>query len=130
VVTARGASALLVTLAMMAVIGCSASTSKTAASHEAGPPVADTSCSAEPTSHSLNSDHPTSFTIINHTSVTLTALWLDFTGKRVKYFDLPPGQSHHQNTFVTHPWVIADPQGMCIRLFTVATATATTITIG
>jgi hypothetical protein len=136
VLTPRGPARWLVGLAVVAVIGCSGSSAtavaspvaSASASPQAGPPVADASCAAEAGSHSVNSDHPTSFTITNHTSETLTVLWLNFKGQREKYFDLPAGQSHDQNTFVTHPWVVADPHGNCVRLFTVTTTT--TITIG
>jgi hypothetical protein len=81
--------------------------------------VADPSCKSEPSSHSLNSNSPTSFTITNHSSVTLTLFWLNFTGQRVKYFDLPPGGTKTQATFITHPWIVADPSGTCLRLFLV-----------
>jgi hypothetical protein len=81
--------------------------------------VADPSCQKESSSKSLNSNSPTSFTITNHSSVTLTLFWLDFTGKRVKYFDLPPGGMKTQATFITHPWIVADPSGACLRLFLV-----------
>jgi hypothetical protein len=83
--------------------------------------VADASCRQETTSRSLNSDTATSFTIGNQTSDQLSVYWLDFQGKRVKYFDLPAGQTHLQGTFVTHPWVVADATGNCQRLFTVTT---------
>ncbi len=82
-------------------------------------PIADASCKAESGSHSVNSNTPATFTISNQTSVTLTLFWLNFQGQRVKYFDLAPGRTQSQGTFVTHPWVVADPQGGCIRLFLV-----------
>jgi hypothetical protein len=53
--------------------------------------------------------------------------WLNFQGQRVKYFDLGPGQTHNQGTFITHPWVVADPTGACIRLFLVTDPTQITI---
>jgi VHL beta domain len=90
-------------------------------------PVADASCQAEAHSQSLNSNTPTSFTITNHTSETLTVFWVNFKGQRVKYFDLGPGETHNPGTFVTHPWVVADPRGTCIRLFLVTTPAQVTI---
>lgn len=82
-------------------------------------PIADASCTAESQSHSVNSNTPTMFTITNQTSVTLTLFWLNFQGRRIKYFDLTPGMTRSQGTFVTHPWVVADSKGGCIRLFLV-----------
>ena len=90
-------------------------------------PVAGASCKAESTSHSLNSNKPTSFTITNQTSVALTLFWLDFQGHRVKYTDVAPGATKSQGTYITHPWVVADPQGTCIRLFLVTEPTHITI---
>ena len=106
---------------------CSGTASPTPSPTVATLPVADASCQAEARSQSLNSNTPTSFTITNHTSETLSVFWLNFQGQRVKYFDLSPGQTHDQGTFITHPWVVADPKGACIRLFLVTDPTHITI---
>jgi uncharacterized protein YcfL len=90
-------------------------------------PGADATCNAESTSHSLNSNTPTSFTITNKTTVTLTVFWLDFQGRRVKYFDLAPGVTKSQGTYITHPWVVADSRGGCVRLFFVTDPTQITM---
>lgn len=90
-------------------------------------PLADASCAAESGSRSVNSNTPTTFTITNRTSVTLTLFWLNFQGQRVKYFDLAPGMTQSQGTFVTHPWVVADPKGGCLRLFLVTDPSHITI---
>ena len=115
---------------------CSGSTSSVvesptpvvAASPTAVAPVRDASCDAESTSHSLNSNTPTSYTFVNHTSVALSLFWLNFQGQRIHYQDVPAGQTRGQATFITHPWVMADPAGNCIRLFLVTTPD--TITVG
>ena len=91
------------------------------------PPTPDPSCQQEPGSHSLNSDQATSFTIANRTSVVLTLFWLDFQGQRVKYFDLAPGATAPQPTFVTHPWVAADPIGNCVKYFLVTAPAQITV---
>jgi len=113
--------------------GGSSSTSNTpgpssSSSPVANLPVADASCDTEATSHSLNSNTATSFTLVNRTSVALSLFWLNFQGQRVHYQDVPAGQSRDQATFITHPWVVADPAGKCIRLFLVTTPA--TITVG
>ncbi len=100
------------------------------ASPVTSPLAADPSCGAEATSHSLNSNTGTSFNLINHAPVTLTLFWLSFQGQRVKYQDVPPGQTRHQGTYLTHPWVVADPAGRCIDLFLVPTATPIDVTVG
>ena len=113
---------VLLAAALITLASCSGTCSSTASSTPtpvAKVPVADASCQAETRSRSLNSNTPTSFTITNHASETLSVFWLNFQGQRVKYFDLGPGQTHTQGTFITHPWVVADPTGACIRLFLV-----------
>jgi hypothetical protein len=111
---------------LVAMAGCGAGSSS-GVSPTASPAMADSSCQLEAQSKSLNSDHATSFTITNKTSTTLTVFWLDFSGARVKYFDLPPGATHDQGTYLTHPWVVADTAGTCVRLFLVTTPSHITI---
>jgi hypothetical protein len=119
---------LLLVFGVLALAGCSnmcgaASSQASQASPQAtatlAAAVADASCQAESTSRSLNSNTPTSYTITNHTSVVLTLFWLNFQGQRVRYFDLAPAETKNQGTYVTHPWVAADPNGTCIHLFLV-----------
>jgi hypothetical protein len=125
---------LLLAVALVTLASCSGTCSGTAPStlsptpsHIATPPVADASCQAEAQSRSWNSNAATSFTISNHTSETLSLFWLNFQGQRVKYFDLGPGKTRSQQTFLTHPWVVADPKGACIRLFLVTTPAQITV---
>lgn len=129
----------LLALSVFMLAGCSptcSSTARPASSPQAAIspasslPSADASCLAEATSRSLNSNTGTSFTLVNRTSVSLTLFWLSFQGQRVKYQDVPAGQTRNQGTFVTHPWVVADPSGRCIRLFQVPSATPIQVTIG
>ncbi len=78
----------------------------------------------------MNSNTATSFTLVNRTSVSLSLFWLGFQGQRVKYQEVPAGETRNQGTFVTHPWVVADPSGRCVRLFQVPSATPIQVTIG
>ena len=133
--TILGAMRLTFVVAAAGILlaSCSSSTSQSPASSPtssaaANLPVPDASCAAESTSHSLNSNTPTSFTLVNHTSETLSLFWLNFQGQRVHYTDIDPSGAKDQGTFVTHPWVVADPNGQCLNLFLVTTQT--TITIG
>jgi hypothetical protein len=108
-------------------VSTSAPSSHASPSAVSKPPVADASCKGEAGSHSINSNTSTTFKITNRTSETLTVFWLNFQGQRVKYFDLAQGETRSQGTFVTHPWVVADPNGTCIRLFLVTSPTQITI---
>jgi hypothetical protein len=63
---------------------------------------------------------PTAVRFVN-SSATLTfqVFWLDYNGNRVLYATLGPGQSFIQQTFLTHPWVIADtsPAATCQEIY-------------
>ncbi|MEO8193424.1 MAG: hypothetical protein ABI681_06205 [Gemmatimonadales bacterium] len=58
------------------------------------------------TAQSLNSSTPTLVRLTNATCSTVSVYWLDFTGQRVFYNSLAPGDSYVQGTYLTHPWVI------------------------
>ena len=135
--------ALLIAVAVSALAGCYPScaggtpaaqapsanpTARPTAGQAPSALVADASCDAESTSRSLNSNTDTSFTLVNRSTVAISLFWLNFQGQRVHYQDVPAGQTRGQATFITHPWVAADPSGRCIRLFQVTTPA--TITIG
>jgi hypothetical protein len=67
------------------------------------------SCGLEGHIQSVNSNTPTAIRFVNtSTTATFQVFWLNFTGQRVLYTALAPGQSYVQSTFLTHPWVIAD----------------------
>ncbi|KAK6184095.1 hypothetical protein SNE40_002184 [Patella caerulea] len=58
---------------------------------------------------SQNSDIPSYITFKNATSRKMDVYWVDFKGKYVKYLkNFSPGNVHHINTFVTHPWIARD----------------------
>lgn len=83
----------------------------------ASPPLADPSCQLESQLKSTDGKTPFNLTFANNTNETLQTLWLDYNGKRVFYRDIPPGTSYVQRTFITHPWVVADKSGRCLRLY-------------
>ena len=69
-------------------------------------------CPGEGTSYSVHSDNPTSLIFINRAESpedVISVFWLDFHGNRQHYFDLYPGERHHQQTYLTHPWLITFP---------------------
>jgi len=55
----------------------------------------------------------------NSANLTFQVFWLDYNGNRVLYATLVPGQSFIQQTFLTHPWVIADtsPAATCQEIY-------------
>src|SRR6266567_7619673 len=64
-------------------------------------------CSAE---SSLKSSvgNQINVTFTNGTSGVVSINWLNYQGMRVFYFDLHPGQSQTQITYITHPWIAID----------------------
>src|SRR5205085_7544171 len=50
------------------------------------------------------------------TDQQLQLFWLDFKGARVFYQQVPPLKTINQPTFLTHPWIVADQAGTCIRI--------------
>jgi len=55
----------------------------------------------------------------NSPTLTFQVFWLDYNGNRGLYATLGPGQSFVQQTFLTHPWVIADisPAATCQEIY-------------
>jgi TIR domain-containing protein/von Hippel-Lindau disease tumor suppressor protein len=66
---------------------------------------------------SLDSKHPATLKFINQTNIPIRLYWLDFTGNRVFYNSLLPGQFYVQNTFINHPWLVTDMSDEPIALF-------------
>jgi hypothetical protein len=64
---------------------------------------------------------PAAIQFVNNSASGLSfqVFWLDFNGNRVLYNTLSPGQSFIQQTFLTHPWVIADtsPAATCQEIY-------------
>ena len=75
-----------------------------------------------PLSEELNlrsqlSDVPTKLKLVNRTSKTVDVFWLDFDGHRKSYGSIEPGDILVQQTFATHPWVLADRKGADLAVF-------------
>ncbi len=91
-------------------------------------PTPDPSCARESSVRSLNDNTPAVVTFVNHTSESVQAIWLNFSGHRVPYGTLAPGASYAQGTWITHPWIVADLSGTCLTLY-VTSARAATVTV-
>lgn len=78
----------------------------------------DASCSREATTKSQVAVGPTDYTIANRTATALTVYWIDYDGRRRRWYEVAPGGTHtHRGAYSTHPFVVTDPAGNCIRLF-------------
>lgn len=77
----------------------------------------DSSCSKERSSRSAKTTQAVNATFTNQTEELHTVYWLDFDGKRQKWFDLSAGQALQQSTFAGHLWLVAKPNGQCVAIF-------------
>lgn len=50
----------------------------------------------------------TQITFVNTCDQIVKVQWLDFSGAKVHYLAIHPGQHYAQATFKSHPWVIFD----------------------
>lgn len=69
------------------------------------------------TAYSVDSKHKTTISFFNATEGSLKIYWLDFKGDRMLYRDLPVGKAHKQQTFMTHPWLVADKEGNALAIY-------------
>lgn len=65
----------------------------------------------------------------NKTDSDISVYWLNAQGKRQLYKKLSAGQSHNQQTFVTHPWLIANAQDACVGIYTPESASNSTLDV-
>lgn len=65
----------------------------------------------------------------NKTEAEISVYWLNAQGKRQLYKKLAAGQSHNQQTFVTHPWLIANAQDACVGIYTPESASNSTLDV-
>ncbi|MER8822625.1 hypothetical protein NKH70_22880 [Mesorhizobium sp. M0991] len=74
------------------------------------------SCSEEGSRHSVSYKRKVVIEFRNNSSMTTSLYWLDYYGARKSYGTVGPGQSLEINTFVTHPWLVADENGNCLEI--------------
>ena len=66
---------------------------------------------------------------VNQRGSNMNIYWLNTNGSRVTYkTNLLNNQTHNQQTFVTHPWLITDKEGTCVAIYRPVTATKKTLT--
>jgi hypothetical protein len=69
---------------------------------------------------SLRSIESTARASIEFTNLALGArhlFWLNYSGGAQLYAVLQPGQILVQQTFLTHPWMVTDPEGRCVAVY-------------
>ena len=66
---------------------------------------------------SLSSADATILVLDNRTSIDYSLFWLDYEGKRKSYGILPAGERIEENTFATHPWLVAKPDGQGVAIY-------------
>lgn len=82
----------------------------------AAPTVTDagaTTCDDEKKLTSLSGERPAKITFTNDTAAPRTVSWINYSCQRVLYQILQPGQHYTQPTYITHPWVVTDNEGVC-----------------
>jgi dipeptidyl aminopeptidase/acylaminoacyl peptidase len=70
--------------------------------------------------HPSHEGEETTITFVNHTDGPMKLFWIDPGGKRVEYGSVDPGQTHEQNTFAGHVWLITNEAGRRLAIFEAA----------
>ena len=71
----------------------------------------------------------TAITFVNSHDGAINVNWVDYQGTEQFWFELQPGQSHRQETFVTHPWCVRDKSSNTALLAVVAGRVEQLVTI-
>jgi len=74
-------------------------------------------CPEETGLRSLSGTTSTTMTFVNDTTEAVRLFWLDYQGKRIFYSEIPAGRTAVQPTYLTHPWVVANQNGDCLRVY-------------
>jgi hypothetical protein len=75
------------------------------------------SCSAEGSIRSVDAQQQAPIEFTNTSGQERLVFWLDYSGNRVQYHRLQPGQTANQNTYLTHPWLVADSNNSCLGIY-------------
>lgn len=59
---------------------------------------------------------PIRIRFVNRTSFDYNLFWVDYSGRWVLYAKLGANSSYDQPTFVSHPWIVADPGSNTCRV--------------
>jgi len=76
----------------------------------------DPSCKDLSREKSGSGNVPTKITFVNESGAYRSILWIDRTGHPKDYAGLNSGEEVTLDTFLGHPWMIADGPGDCLRI--------------
>jgi hypothetical protein len=82
-----------------------------------GPAPKPVKCNEEGTLRSLEGNVQTTIVFANKGNQPIRAYWLDYAGRRISYGMLGTGQIFSTQTYVTHPWLIADAEDNCKAIY-------------
>lgn len=74
-------------------------------------------CVTEEHLRSTVGEDATSIHFENASAQTVNLYWLNYSGERVLYNVLAPGDSRDRPTYLTHPWVVTDSEGNCLAVY-------------
>ncbi|MBX9712059.1 MAG: hypothetical protein K2X60_13585 [Xanthobacteraceae bacterium] len=80
-------------------------------------PAFEQSCSEQRNLRSREANAPAKLRFINPTDGTYVLQWIDYNGALKEYGTLGPGAEITQDTFLTHPWIVAYGEGSCRQIF-------------
>ena len=80
-------------------------------------PASERSCSEQRNLRSRESGAPAKLRFVNPTDGTYVLQWIDYNGALKEYGTLGPGAEITQDTFLTHPWIVAYGEGSCRQIF-------------
>jgi len=69
------------------------------------------------TAHSISGKIKSVIEFTNQSGNTRKVYWLNYDGKRVLYKELLAGETHSQDTFLTHPWLISDKNDNALNVY-------------
>lgn len=80
-------------------------------------PATERACDEREGLKSRESREPAKLHVLNESGTTLILQWIDFDGKLKEYATLQPGADVTQDTYMTHPWIVAYQEGSCRQVF-------------
>ena len=75
------------------------------------------SCSSEGSIRSVEAVQQAPIVFVNASGQERVLYSLDYNDKRVQFSRLQPGQATTQNTYLTHPWLMADSSNTCQGIY-------------
>lgn len=82
-----------------------------------GPELQSQSCSQERSLRATATSVRTAIEFVNLTGSIKSLYWIGYNGERYLFSTMLNGWSYTFNTYLTHPWVVADDAGTCIALY-------------